>query len=220
MSKEIEDFIRGNKAAFDTEVPGDHLWSKMEQQLNSAAEASNKAETALNEADGTLNKTDVPLKEMERLNKVGHLNKRQQQFNKAAQRQPKSWWWIGIAASLLVVLGIGYMYNQKVQPGNALAQVNPQQAKKQVRFSSMIAQKADSLEVYAAENPELYQKFASDLERIQADYDLLKKDLVKSPNQEFVIRAMEKNLELQLQVVSQQLQIINQVRQVNKDSQL
>jgi len=66
----------------------------------------------------------------------------------------------------------------------------------------------------------LYQKFASDLERIQADYDLLKKDLVKSPNQEFVIRAMEKNLELQLQVVSQQLQIINQVRQVNKDSQL
>jgi DNA repair exonuclease SbcCD ATPase subunit len=213
MSKKIEDFIRGNKAAFDTEVPGDHLWSKMEQRLNSAAEALNKADAALNE-------TDVPLKEMERLNKVRHLKKGEQQFNKAAQRQPKSWWWIGIAASLLVVLGIGYMYNQKVQPGNALAQVNPQQAKKQVRFSSMIAQKADSLEVYAAENPELYQKFASDLERIQADYDLLKKDLVKSPNQEFVIRAMEKNLELQLQVVSQQLQIINQVRQVNKDSQL
>lgn len=213
MSKEIEDFIRGNKAAFDTEVPGDHLWSKMEQRLNSAAESSTKADAALNEAD-------VPLKEAKRLNKVGHLNIGEQQFNKAAQRQPKSWWWIGIAASLLVVLGIGYMYNQKVQPGNALAQVNPQQAKKQVQFSSMIAQKADSLEVYAAENPELYQKFASDLERIQADYDLLKKDLVKSPNQEFVIRAMEKNLELQLQVVSQQLHIINQVRQVNKDSQL
>jgi hypothetical protein len=213
MSKEIEDFIRGNKAAFDTEVPGDHLWSKMEQQLNSAPEASNKADAAMNEAD-------VPLKEAKRLNKVGQSNLGEQQFNKAAQRQPKSWWWIGIAASLLVVLGIGYMYNHKVQPGNALAQVNPQQAKKQVRFSSMIAQKADSLEVYAAENPELYQKFASDLERIQADYDLLKKDLVKSPNQEFVIRAMEKNLELQLQVVSQQLQIINQVRQVNKDSQL
>ena len=213
MSKKIEDFIRGNKAAFDTEVPGDHLWSKMEQQLNSAAEALNKADAALNE-------TDVPLKEAKRLNKVGQSNLGEQQFNKAAQRQPKSWWWIGIAASLLVILGIGYMYNQKVQPGNALAQVNPQQAKKQVRFSSMIAQKTDSLEVYAAENPELYQKFASDLERIQADYDLLKKDLVKSPNQEFVIRAMEKNLELQLQVVSQQLQIINQVRQVNKDSQL
>lgn len=206
MSKEIEDFIRGNKAAFDTEVPGDHLWSKMEQRLNKAEEASNKADVGLNDA--------------ERLNKVEQLNKGKQQFNKTAQKQPKSWWWIGIAASLLVVLGIGYMYNQKVQPGNPLAQVSPKQAKKQVQFSSMIAQKADSLEVYAAENPELYQKFASDLERIQADYDMLKKDLVKSPNQAFVIRAMEKNLELQLQVVSQQLQIINQVRQVNKDSQL
>jgi len=180
MSKRIEDFIRENKTAFDTEVPGDHLWLKMEESLK---------------------KTEHSLKNSE-------------------QKQPKSWWWIGIAASLLVVLGIGYMYNQKVQPSNALAQVSPVQAKKQVRFSSMIAQKADSLQVLATENPELYQKFTTDLEGIQADYDMLKKDLVKSPNQEFVIRAMEKNLELQLQVVSQQLQIINQVRQVNKDSQL
>jgi hypothetical protein len=173
MSNKIEDFIKHNKLAFDTEIPGDHLWLRLEQDLK-----------------------------------------------KAGKKQPASRWWIGIAASLLVVLGIGYMYKQKVQPSNALAQVSPQQAKKQVRFSNLIEKKTDSLQVYAAENPELYQKFTTDLERIQADYDLLKQELVKSPNQVFVIRAMEKNLELQLQVVSQQLQIINQVRQVNKDSQL
>jgi hypothetical protein len=112
------------------------------------------------------------------------------------------------------------MYSQKDQPTNTLAQVNPKQAQKQVRFTSLIEQKTDSLQVFAADNPELYQKFSTDLERIQADYDLLKQDLAKSPNQEFIIRAMEKNLELQLQVVSQQLQIINQVRQVNKDNEL
>lgn len=180
MSNNIEDFIKHNKAAFDTEVPGDHLWLKMEQELK----------------------------------------KGENKLKKTERKQPASWWWIGIAASLLVVLGIGYMYNQKMQPSNALAQVSPQQAKKQVRFSSLIEKKTDSLQVFATENPELYQKFTTDLERIQADYGLLKQELVKSPNQEFVIRAMEKNLELQLQVVSQQLQIINQVRQVNKDSQL
>jgi hypothetical protein len=180
MSNNIEDFIKHNKSAFDTEVPGDHVWLKMEQELK----------------------------------------KTEQKLRKTEQKQPASWWWVGIAASLLVVLGIGYMYNQKMQPSNALAQVSPQQAKKQVHFSSLIEKKTDSLQVFAAENPELYEKFTTDLDRIQADYDLLKQELVKSPNQVFVVRAMEKNLELQLQVVSQQLQIINQVRQVNKDSQL
>lgn len=173
MSREIEDFIRNNKSAFDTETPGEHLWFKMEQQLK-----------------------------------------------QAEQKKPVRYLWISIAASLLVVCSIAYMYIQKDQNGNTLAQVSPVQAQKQVRFTSLIEKKTDSLQVYAAENPELYQKFSSDLERIQADYDLLKQDLVKSPNQEFTIRAMEKNLELQLQVVSQQLEIINQVRQVKHDNQL
>ncbi len=177
MSKEIEDFIRNNKQAFDTEVPGENLWFKMEQELS----------------------------------------KREK---KEQVRKPKLGLWISIAASLLVVVGIAFMYNLKQQPGNTLAQVNPVQAEKQVHFSSIIAKKTDSLEVYAADNPELYQKFTTDLERIQADYNALKQDLVKSPNQEFIIRAMEKNLELQLQVVSQQLQIINQVRKVKQDKQL
>ena len=138
----------------------------------------------------------------------------------AGQKRSNKRLWIGIAASLLVVFGIAFMYSQKAQNRSTLAQVNPTQAQKQVRFTSLIEKKTDSLQVYAADNPELYQKFSTDLERIQADYDLLKQDLAKSPNQEFIIRAMEKNLELQLQVVSQQLQIINQVRQVNKNNQL
>jgi hypothetical protein len=146
--------------------------------------------------------------------------KMEQQLKRSEQKRPNSRLWISIAASLLVVFGIAFMYSQKDQPTNTLAQVNPTQAQKQVRFTSLIEKKTDSLQVYAADNPELYQKFSTDLERIQADYDLLKQDLAKSPNQEFIIRAMEKNLELQLQVVSQQLQIINQVRQVNKDNQL
>lgn len=146
--------------------------------------------------------------------------KMEQQLKRSEQKRPNSRLWISIAASLLVVFGIAFMYSQKDQPTNTLAQVNPKQAQKQVRFTSLIEQKTDSLQVFAADNPELYQKFSTDLERIQADYDLLKQDLAKSPNQEFIIRAMEKNLELQLQVVSQQLQIINQVRQVNKDNEL
>jgi hypothetical protein len=174
MSTKIEQFIKENKTAFDTESPGEDLWLKLAQELDKKS----------------VKKTSMRL-------------------------------WLSIAASLITVVSIAYLYSQKNDiNGATLAQVSPSQAKKQVRFTSLIERKTDSLEVYGKENPELYKKFSSDLEQIQADYNGLKQELLKSPNQGFIIRAMEKNLELQLRVVSQQLEIINQVSEVNKDNQL
>lgn len=174
MSRKIEHFIKENKAAFDTENPGEALWLKLSHNLD-----------------------------------------------KQAQQKPRKYLWMSIAASLIVVLGIAFLYSQRdTYKENSLAQVSPSQAKKQVRFTSLIEKKTDSLEVYAKDNPVLYNKFSSDLELIQSDYNGLKQELLKTPNQAYIIRAMEKNLELQLQVVSQQLEIINQVSEVNKENQL
>jgi uncharacterized protein YqiB (DUF1249 family) len=55
---------------------------------------------------------------------------------------------------------------------------------------------------------------------MDADYQKLKKELADSPNQKLVVRAMVKNLELQLQVITQQLMIINQVNQYKKENQI
>ncbi len=173
MSTRIEDFIKNNKASFDTDMPDEQLWSKMSRELD-----------------------------------------------KKDRVKPKRRLWLSIAASFMVVLSIAYMYSQRSEPINTLTGVSPAQAKKQVQFASMIEKKTDSLQFYADENPALYEQFSADLEKIQLDYSGLKQELLKSPNQEFVIQAMEKNLELQLQVVSQQLGIINLVRKVKKESQL
>lgn len=143
-----------------------------------------------------------------------------QKLDKNDRKKPNNKLWLSIAASFIVVLSIAYMYSQKSDGIHTIAQVSPSDAKTQVKFASMIEKKTDSLEVYASENPALYEKFSADLEKIQLDYNALKQGLSSSPNQEFIIRAMEKNLELQLQVVSQQLEIIYQVRKVNKDNQL
>ena len=76
------------------------------------------------------------------------------------------------------------------------------------------------VEVLAKEDPQLYEKFSADLKAIKSDYKQLKQQLPESANQAMVVKAMERNLELQLQVVSQQLTIINQVTQFKKDNQL
>jgi hypothetical protein len=129
--------------------------------------------------------------------------------------------WIGVAASVIIAMTIIFYYtNDEEKSAVSVADVNPAYARKQVKYASLIERKTDSLEVLAKENPQLYEKFSADLQDIKSNYRQLRQQLPESANQALVVKAMEKNLELQLQVVSQQLTIINQVNQYKKDNQL
>lgn len=131
----------------------------------------------------------------------------------------KLYQWMSIAAMLLISIGVYYTYTYK-QANSAIdiAHVSPEFSKKEVRFANAIEEKKDSLAVYATANPELYQSFTEDLKNLDAEYEKLKAELQKTPNQLFVVKAMVKNRELQLQVLQQQLAIINQVNQYKKES--
>jgi nucleoside recognition membrane protein YjiH len=129
--------------------------------------------------------------------------------------------WIAVAASLCVAMSIIFYFTlNEIRPTQTVSDVSPAYAKKQVRYASLIERKTDSLEVLAKENPQLYHEFSADLQEIKSNYKQLKKQLPKSANQALVEKAMQKNLELQLQVVSQQLTIINQVNQYKKENLL
>lgn len=129
--------------------------------------------------------------------------------------------WMGIAASVLVVLSVTTFYTMHRQKNHlSVADVNPAYASKQVKFSSLIEQKRDSLQVFETSNPELYHKFSSDLEKLSHAYESLRKDLPASPNQQVIVREMVKNLELQLELVSQQLTIISQVSEYKKENSI
>lgn len=129
--------------------------------------------------------------------------------------------WSGIAASLLVVLGITFLY---VIPGKrgkiSVEDVNPVYAQKQVKFVSIIEQKQDSLQAFAKTNPELYRKFKADFEVLNKTYEGLNKEMAGSPNQQMVVKAMVRNLEIQIQLLNQQLSIINEVSQYKKENSI
>lgn len=129
--------------------------------------------------------------------------------------------WLGVAASLVVIVSIIFMstYLNKHKELE-LADINPAYAKKELKFASLIEEKRDSLLTFAKDNPVLYQQFSADLNKLGADYEHLKKELQNSPNQQFVVKAMVKNLELQLQVISRQLLIINNVDEYKKENKI
>ncbi|WP_316790350.1 hypothetical protein [Pedobacter frigoris] len=128
---------------------------------------------------------------------------------------------LGVAASLILVMTFIFMstyrnYKKEVE----IADVNLGYAKKEMKFASLIEEKKDSLQIYAKDNPDLYNKFSNDLLELNKDYIKLKKELQHSPDQKLVVRAMVRNLEIQLQIINQQLSVISQVNEYKKENQI
>jgi hypothetical protein len=139
---------------------------------------------------------------------------------KAPKKPIKLYQWLSIAAVMVLGLGIYFTVNYSNSKNIEVADISPVFGEKEVRFASQIEEKKDSLLIYAQANPELYQKFSNDLKNLDAEYDKLKAQLPTSPNQLFVVKAMVKNREIQLQILKQQLMIINQVNQYKKENSI
>jgi len=130
-----------------------------------------------------------------------------------------------IVASTIVLLFL----NKKTTPDTALATstdttntdllaLAPDAAPEMKQFAKLIALKQDELKRIAREEPLLYKKFAKDIDQLDSSYNNLKNKLSVTPNREMLIEAMIQNLQLQLNVLNQQLNIIQQIKQSKKNS--
>ncbi|QJD96707.1 anti-sigma factor [Mucilaginibacter robiniae] len=120
-----------------------------------------------------------------------------------------------VAAIIIIVMGIGFTIYLRTQTtkGVDLAAINPEYAKQQVQYASLVQAKRTELRVLAQNDPQLYQEFSHDIAKMDSAYRKLNHDLATSPNQERVLRAMIRNLQIQTEVLNQQLQAIEQFNQ-------
>jgi hypothetical protein len=131
-----------------------------------------------------------------------------------------------VAATLLVGISIiALLVMQKKNiPENVIAKGNdtivndlnaltPEEAPEMNQFAKLINLKQEELKTLAKEQPILYQKFSKDITQLDSSYNTLKNKLSSSPNREMLIEAMIQNLQLQLNVLNQQLNIIQQIKQ-------
>lgn len=117
-----------------------------------------------------------------------------------------------VAASVIIVMGVcfvAYLYIQKSKTVN-LAAINPEYARQQVHYASLIASQRTELKTIAKADPQLYKEFTAEIAKMDSTYKKLNNDLATSPNQEAVLRAMIRNLRVQTEVLSQQLNAIEQ----------
>lgn len=124
-----------------------------------------------------------------------------------------------MAAIIVMVMGTGfilYLRNEKNNKLN-LAAINPVYAKEQVQYASLVKQKRSELKQLTKSDPQLYQEFSSEIAQMDSTYKKLNHELATSPNQERVLRAMIRNLQVQTEVLNQQLQAIEQYNQFKEE---
>jgi hypothetical protein len=195
MSKGLEQFIRDNRDQFDSDEPSERIWKKLEQEL-----------------------TD------EQQNNQQQKSKGQKTIVLTILR------W-SAAAAILILAGIGIfsllnnrssdggIVQQKPAPidtpainDQLLKEINPGYAREVSQFTQLIEMKQNELKEIEKENPNLYKKFVTGIDKLDSSYNALKKELPENPNREQLLEAMIENLRLQTEILNQQLSIINQIK--------
>lgn len=184
MSKHLDEFIRNNRRDFDDEEPSPSVWSQIDQRLG------HKAPPA----------------------KLLALNWKR---------------WSAAAAILLLCSAavIYWMGNRKPAADQIAAtppqkterellnEINPAYAKEVYHFTQLIEIKQAELKQLENDDPQLYKQFVGEINKLDSSYNLLQKELPANPNREQLLEAMIRNLQVQMDLLNQQLQIIQQIKQ-------
>ncbi|ARK09159.1 hypothetical protein [Fibrivirga algicola] len=183
----LEKFIRDNRDAFEQAGPSAGLWERIADQL----------------PDEPAAKPVEPFKTVHR------------QRTRYGGTWTRSYWtWAASIALLLLAGGLWWAndrYRPTAQPD--VVAFSPTYAREVAQYASLIDSKRAELKQLTESNPDLYGEFAQDLNRLEASYKGLKKELPNTPNQEVLIQAMIQNLQLQIDLLNEQLRVIQRIKQ-------
>jgi hypothetical protein len=124
-----------------------------------------------------------------------------------------------VAATIVLVMGVGFvLYLRNEKRGQIdMAAINPLYAQQQVQYTSLIETKRSELKTMAKADPQLYQEFSSEIAKMDSAYKKLNDELAGSPNQEKVLHAMIRNLQLQTEILGQQLNVAEQFNKMKQE---
>lgn len=193
MKDKLKRFVRDNHSAFDVNEPSDELWAKISQNLPNH---------------------NGKIVEEGKLGQIIFQNGGKRRLNNIFMHFG-NW---RVAAAIIVAFGLGYSayrlnnkYQLTEQPEIVLT--SPEMAKQVSQYTKLIENKRLELRKLTKSDPILYRQFANELDQLEMSYRNLKADLPKNPNQETLIEAMIQNLQWQINILNQQLQIIQKIKQ-------
>ena len=185
--KNIEQFIQNNREAFDNCEAPAGLWDKIDKSLGKEIKHNPEPD-------------EIIIK-----------------FKKSSISRLKIW---AMAASLFLLIGyisVFYLNNKSDSTEQIVAEVAPQYGDKMVQYTSLIESKREEIKQIETHDPVMYKEFATEIEKLNQDYQNLQMELTETPNQEDLVKAMIQNLQVQLDILNRQLKIIEKVKEYQKN---
>jgi hypothetical protein len=137
------------------------------------------------------------------------------QANAAPEARSRSNWWrpLSIAASIVVVIGLGFSLLKSPAPSGELASVSPEMEQTQTFFVTTINTEIEKLKSF--ETPEtkvMIEDALNQITKLEEEYQLLKQDLIVSGNDKRVIYAMISNFQKRIDLLEQVVVIVEEVK--------
>lgn len=139
-----------------------------------------------------------------------------------SQKNKFSWKPYMAAASIMLFISLTWIianhkFNGDSQTTASNIPIEVQEA--QVQFSSLIEIKRNELNQYRSTNPELIKDFEHQLIELQKNYKALLPQLNDVNKKDIVLQAVIENLQMQVNVLNQQIEIINQLKNPKNETE-
>lgn len=168
----------------------------------------------VNENREEFDELEVPIEVWNKIESRLNITKPKKALN---DRVIKVGFLLKVAATIIVVASLGlFFWFHTLKPTAEVADFDADLAKQQVHYASLIELKRNEIKTFKNEDPGLYQEFSSEINEMERNYKKLQKDLNNSPNPEETVKAMIRNLQIQTEILSQQLNIIQQIKKVKQ----
>jgi len=134
----------------------------------------------------------------------------------------KRWFLISAAASVIMAVGVcvWLLYPSKPKSNDSETaienEINLNINNTEVYYSALIGEKRNELNQYCKNQPDLCKEFDQDFDELNIMYGHLKMEYSKSPDKEVVLKAMIENLKTQVEILSRQLQVLENIKEKEK----
>lgn len=151
----------------------------------------------------------------------GHHNRFLSKLNaKKSDTHTINWWKpMAIAASFIILFGLGFNFLQGSDNASELASVSPEMQDTQTFFVTTINKELERLNsLNRPETKAIIEDALSQLQVLEKNYELLKIDLRESGNDKRVIYAMISNFQSRISILQQVISTIEEVQNLKNNN--
>lgn len=132
--------------------------------------------------------------------------------------QRRNWWKpLSIAASFILLFGLGIaFYTSQPTVEEQVAEISPEASQTHFYFANLIEEQVKELkEQSGPETQAMVDDALQQLEKLEADYDKLEKDLIEGGDSKLILSAMIMNFQTRIDLLQDVMNQIDNIKNIN-----